>query len=87
MSTKNDIKEEIDSTKIPLAAPHNFKQVFFNHPTWCKFCTKFIWGLGKQGYQCKACHYPVHVRCLNLVPNNCPEQEIVDPNMKKENST
>jgi len=66
-----------------IAAPHTFKLVHFNQFTWCKFCTKFIWGLGKQGYQCTACKYAVHGKCLKLVPSNCTKQEIKDPNMKK----
>jgi len=69
--------------EAPQAAPHAFKLKHFNEFTWCKFCTKFIWGLGKQGYQCKACLYPVHIKCLQLVPNNCPKHEIKDPNSKK----
>ena len=32
---------------------HLFKKKHFNRPTWCAFCEKFIWGLGKQGYCCK----------------------------------
>jgi len=64
-------------------APHTFKLHHFSTFTWCKLCTKFLWGLGKQGYECKACKYPVHVKCLTLVPNNCPEQEVKDPNAKK----
>jgi len=64
-------------------APHTFKLHHFSSFTWCKLCTKFIWGLGKQGYECKACKYPVHVKCLTLVPNNCPEHEVKDANSKK----
>jgi len=26
-------------------APHMFKLKHFPSPTWCTFCTKFIWGL------------------------------------------
>jgi hypothetical protein len=29
------------------------------------------------------CKYPVHTKCLDLVPSNCPKQEIKDPNSKK----
>eukprot|EP01114_Cavostelium_apophysatum_P001127 TRINITY_DN10968_c0_g1_i1.p1 TRINITY_DN10968_c0_g1~~TRINITY_DN10968_c0_g1_i1.p1 ORF type:complete len:531 (-),score=159.02 TRINITY_DN10968_c0_g1_i1:65-1657(-) len=68
---------------VDSPAPHTFKLHHFPEFTWCKFCTKFIWGLGKQGYQCKACKYAVHVKCLKLVPSNCPKQEVKDPNAKK----
>ncbi len=32
---------------------HEMVKVHFNKPTFCKYCTDFIWGLGKQGYACK----------------------------------
>lgn len=64
-------------------APHTFKLHHFSEFTWCKLCTKFIWGLGKQGYQCKVCKYAVHVKCLKLVPSNCSNQEVKDLNSKK----
>jgi len=64
-------------------APHSFKLVHFSEFTWCKFCTRFIWGLGKQGFQCQACRYAVHGKCLALVPHNCPKVEVKDPNSKK----
>lgn len=35
----------------PNNAPHVWKQKHWHHPVWCKFCTKFIWGLGYQGQQ------------------------------------
>ena len=34
-------------------------------------------------WQYSACSYPVHIKCLTLVPPNCPKQEIRDPNSKK----
>jgi len=64
-------------------APHMFKLKHFPSPTWCTFCTKFIWGLGKQGYCCKSCKYPVHIKCVKLVPPHCPKQAPIDPNSKK----
>jgi len=80
-STRNDVKSE--QTPSGMIAPHTFKLVHFSEFTWCKFCTKFIWGLGKQGYSCKACKYSVHTKCLKLVPSNCPKTEVKDPNSKK----
>lgn len=53
-------------------AEHVWKKKHFNKPTWCAFCSKFIWGLGKQGYMCKTCTYPVHPKCLSLVDTPCP---------------
>jgi len=53
-------------------APHQFEIKYFSHPTWCKFCDLFIWGVHKpQGYQCKVCKYPVHKKCKDFVPHYC----------------
>lgn len=30
----------------------SFQKIHFHTPTWCRLCTKFIWGVGKQGYEC-----------------------------------
>lgn len=96
-STKNSLTTSVDNNPTPRTnsgnanqslttinnVPHIFKLVHFSEFTWCKFCTKFIWGLGLQGYQCKACKYAVHPKCLKLVPNNCTKQEIKDLTSKK----
>jgi hypothetical protein len=31
---------------------HKMQKVNFDHPTWCIFASKFIWGLDKTGYKC-----------------------------------
>lgn len=43
---------------------HHFKSHTYTSRKWCDVCTRFLWGLIKQGMKCKACGMNVHRMCM-----------------------
>ncbi|XP_055681395.1 putative protein kinase C delta type homolog isoform X5 [Lutzomyia longipalpis] len=52
---------------------HKFVAKFFRQPTFCAFCKEFLWGFGKQGYQCITCQTAVHKKCHDKLLGTCSE--------------
>ncbi|KAL8586497.1 hypothetical protein ACOMHN_055201 [Nucella lapillus] len=62
----------IKQQKVHEVQGHKFIAKFFRQPSFCSFCTEFLWGLNRQGYQCKVCHCAVHKKCHNRILGKCP---------------
>eukprot|EP01114_Cavostelium_apophysatum_P015852 TRINITY_DN4404_c0_g1_i1.p1 TRINITY_DN4404_c0_g1~~TRINITY_DN4404_c0_g1_i1.p1 ORF type:complete len:579 (+),score=100.79 TRINITY_DN4404_c0_g1_i1:116-1852(+) len=61
----------LEGPRSPIISPipHKFEETHFSRPKYCQWCDGFIWGLGKQGFQCTVCKYAIHKRCRPNIPN------------------
>uniref|UniRef100_A0A8C3TEL1 Protein kinase C n=1 Tax=Chelydra serpentina TaxID=8475 RepID=A0A8C3TEL1_CHESE len=61
----------IKQAKIHSVKCHEFTATFFPQPTFCSVCHEFVWGLNKQGYQCRQCNAAIHKKCIDKIIAKC----------------
>uniref|UniRef100_A0A8C1JHL4 Protein kinase C n=1 Tax=Cyprinus carpio TaxID=7962 RepID=A0A8C1JHL4_CYPCA len=54
-----------------INVPHQFREHTYKVPTYCNHCGSLLYGLMKQGIQCKSCKMNIHKRCEANVALNC----------------
>uniref|UniRef100_A0A671WZQ3 Protein kinase C n=1 Tax=Sparus aurata TaxID=8175 RepID=A0A671WZQ3_SPAAU len=61
----------VGSQRFSVNVPHMFSIHSFKVLTFCDHCGSLLWGLLRQGLQCKVCKVNVHRRCESNVAPNC----------------
>lgn len=61
----------IKQARVHHVKCHEFTATFFPQPTFCSVCHEFVWGLNKQGYQCRQCNAAIHKKCIDKVIAKC----------------
>ncbi|XP_024152435.1 protein kinase C epsilon type isoform X3 [Oryzias melastigma] len=67
----NTVGEPVGSQRFSVNVPHKFSIHNFKVLTFCDHCGSLLWGLLRQGLQCKVCKVNVHRRCESNVAPNC----------------
>lgn len=68
---KQETHDEVGSQRFSVNMPHKFGIHNYKVPTFCDHCGSLLWGLMRQGLQCKVCKMNVHRRCESNVAPNC----------------
>ncbi|XP_060728117.1 protein kinase C epsilon type isoform X1 [Tachysurus vachellii] len=71
LKKQEDTAEEVGSQRFSVNMPHKFSIHNYKVPTFCDHCGSLLWGLMRQGLQCKVCKMNVHRRCESNVAPNC----------------
>uniref|UniRef100_A0A8C4IEM6 Protein kinase C n=1 Tax=Dicentrarchus labrax TaxID=13489 RepID=A0A8C4IEM6_DICLA len=71
MKKQEDTPDEVGSQRFSVNMPHKFSIHNYKVPTFCDHCGSLLWGLMRQGLQCKVCKMNVHRRCETNVAPNC----------------
>uniref|UniRef100_A0A8C9WNF8 Protein kinase C n=1 Tax=Scleropages formosus TaxID=113540 RepID=A0A8C9WNF8_SCLFO len=69
--TLNRRRGAIKQAKVHNIKNHAFIATFFRQPTFCSVCREFVWGLNKQGYQCRECNAAIHKKCIDKIIGRC----------------
>ncbi|KAM3605668.1 uncharacterized protein V6R79_002656 [Siganus canaliculatus] len=68
---EDTVGEPVGSQRFSVNVPHKFSIHNFKVLTFCDHCGSLLWGLLRQGLQCKVCKVNVHRRCESNVAPNC----------------
>ncbi|XP_031438484.1 protein kinase C epsilon type-like [Clupea harengus] len=71
MKKQEEAPQEVGSQRFSVNMPHKFRIHSYKVPTFCDHCGSLLWGLMRQGLQCKACKMNVHRRCESNVAPSC----------------
>ncbi|XP_061600605.1 protein kinase C epsilon type-like [Cololabis saira] len=71
MKKDDTVVESVGSQRFSVNVPHKFSIHNFKVLTFCDHCGSLLWGLLRQGLQCKVCKVNVHRRCESNVAPNC----------------
>ncbi|CAJ0950677.1 unnamed protein product [Ranitomeya imitator] len=71
MNNPTKVEKKIFEQRFGINLPHKFHDHNYKVLTFCDHCGSLLWGLMRQGLQCKICKMNVHKRCEANVAHNC----------------